>query len=98
LLDNAAHYGEGKPIDVELQRSHDRICIRICDRGPGIPAAQREAVFRPFHRLETAREERTGGSGLGLAIARQLATKNGWTIELNPRPGGGTVAILDLPL
>ena len=96
LLDNAAHYGEGKSIDVELQCNDQKPCIRISDRGPGIPEAQREAVFRPFHRLDTAREERTGGSGLGLAIARQLANKNGWKIELNPRPGGGTVAVLDL--
>jgi two-component system osmolarity sensor histidine kinase EnvZ len=96
FLDNAAHYGEGKPIDVELRCKNDQACIEVSDRGPGIPAAQREAVFRPFHRLETAREERTGGSGLGLAIARQLANKNGWKIELSPRPGGGTVARLEL--
>jgi len=96
LLDNAAHYGDGKPIDVELKCRNDQVCILISDRGPGIPASQRKAVFRPFHRLQVAREERTGGSGLGLAIARQLANKNGWKIELSPRSGGGTVAILDL--
>ena len=96
LLDNAAHYGDSKAIDAELQCDPKRVCIRISDRGPGIPEAQLETVFRPFHRLDTAREERTGGSGLGLAIARQLAKKNGWTIELKPRPGGGTVAILSL--
>jgi two-component system osmolarity sensor histidine kinase EnvZ len=96
LLDNAAHYGDRKPIDVELQCNEEKPCILIKDRGPGIPDAQREAVFRPFHRLDNAREERTGGSGLGLAIARQLANKNGWKIEINPRPGGGTIAILEL--
>ncbi len=71
--------------------------IEICDRGPGIPADQAEAVFQPFHRLETARSHRTGGSGLGLAIARQLANKHGWTIELLPRKDGGTVAKVVLP-
>ena len=96
LLDNAAHYGDGKPIDAELQCDPEQACIRISDRGAGIPEAQLEMVFRPFHRLDSAREERTGGSGLGLAIARQLANKNGWTIELKPRPGGGTEAILQL--
>jgi two-component system osmolarity sensor histidine kinase EnvZ len=96
LLDNAAHYGDGKSIDAELQCDQEQVCVRISDRGPGIPEAELEAVFRPFHRLDTAREDRTGGSGLGLAIARQLANKNGWTIELKPRPGGGTVAILQL--
>ena len=98
LLENAAHYGGGAPIDVNLNCEERIITIKICDRGPGIPANQAEAVFRPFHRLEAARSERTGGSGLGLAIARQLAIKHGWTIELLPREGGGTVARVDLPI
>ena len=96
LLDNAAHYGEGKPICVELDCDQQNTCIRISDRGPGIPEAQRETVFRPFHRLDTAREERTGGSGLGLAIAQQLASKNRWEIALDHRSGGGTVATFTL--
>lgn len=98
LLENAAHYGGGAPIDVDLKCDENNIVIEICDRGPGIPADQVEAVFRPFHRLETARETRTGGSGLGLAIARQLAIKHGWKIELLPRDGGGTVAKVSLPV
>ena len=61
-----------------------------------VPDEHKEAVFRPFYRLEIERSERTGGSGLGLAIARQLAIKNGWTIDLMPRQGGGTVAKLEL--
>jgi len=98
LLENAAHYGGGAPIEVDLNCKEDIITVRICDRGPGIPASQAEAVFRPFHRLEAARGKRTGGSGLGLAIARQLAIKHGWTIELLPREGGGTVAKVGLPI
>ena len=97
LLDNAAHYGDGKRIDVDLRCGNESICIRISDHGPGIPEIQRKTVFRPFYRLEAARSVRTGGSGLGLAIASQLAIKHGWTIELMPRDGGGTVARLDLP-
>jgi two-component system osmolarity sensor histidine kinase EnvZ len=98
LLENAAHYGDGAPIDVYLHCDEHAVSIQICDRGPGIPADQAEAVFRPFHRLESARSNRTGGSGLGLAIARQLAIKHGWTIELLPRDGGGTVAKVGLPV
>jgi two-component system osmolarity sensor histidine kinase EnvZ len=98
LLENAAHYGGGAPVDVELHCEEHMITVRISDRGPGIPADQAEAVFRPFHRLDSARSERTGGSGLGLAIARQLAIKHGWTIELLPREGGGTVAKVELPI
>lgn len=97
LLGNAAQYGNGAPIDVKLNCTDKEVAIEICDRGPGIPADQVEAVFRPFHRLEAARSHSAGGIGLGLAIARQLAVKHGWTIDLLPRNGGGTVARLGLP-
>lgn len=97
LLKNAAKYGSGKPIDVSLHCSEAEVSIEVCDRGPGIPPDMVESVFRPFHRLEPARHKRTGGSGLGLAIVRVIATKHGWTIDLLPREGGGTVARLGLP-
>lgn len=97
LLKNAAHYGKGRPIDVELHCSDNDVCIEVCDRGPGIPTDKVESVLRPFERLQPARGAATGGSGLGLAIVRELATKHGWTIELLPRDGGGTVARLGLP-
>ena len=97
LLENAAHYGGDAPVDVNLYCTDQAVSIEICDRGPGIPADQIEAVFRPFHRLERARSSKSGGSGLGLAIARQLAIKHRWTIDLLPREGGGTIAKLGLP-
>jgi two-component system osmolarity sensor histidine kinase EnvZ len=97
LLENAAHYGSGADVNVDLRCDEQGVSIEICDRGPGIPPDQVEAVFRPFHRLEAARSNRTGGSGLGLAIARQLANRHGWTIELLPREGGGTMAKVGLP-
>lgn len=97
LMENAAQHGSGSVVDVELRCNEQDISIEICDRGPGIPVDQMAAVFRPFHRLEAARDSRAGGSGLGLAIARQLAIKHGWTIELLPRDGGGTVAKISLP-
>jgi two-component system, OmpR family, osmolarity sensor histidine kinase EnvZ len=66
-------------------------------RGPGIPEDQREAVFRPFHRLDASRSAQTGGSGLGLAIVRQLAKANGWSVTMHTRDGGGTEARVVLP-
>jgi two-component system osmolarity sensor histidine kinase EnvZ len=68
--------------------------IQVLDRGPGIPADQREAVFRPFFRLEHSRSKEGGGSGLGLAIARQLADAHGWRIELAEGGTGGLQASL----
>ena len=67
------------------------------DRGAGIPQQHREAVFRPFFRLEKSRGSKTGGSGLGLAIVQQLATANQWKVQLLAREGGGTKAVLTIP-
>lgn len=92
LIDNAARYGGGAPVDIEYELGEGTIEIRVLDRGPGIPAGEKEAVFRPFYRLEPSRSSRTGGSGLGLAIVRQLAHANDWTVTLADRPGGGTIA------
>lgn len=97
LLENAIRYGAGKPVSVTLDCGGDEAVITVADRGPGIPASEREAVFRPFYRLEGSRSSSTGGSGLGLAIARQLAQANGWQLALEERPGGGTQARLRLP-
>ena len=97
LVDNAVRYGGGLPIDIEYRIEEGRVEVCVLDRGPGIPESEREAVFRPFHRLEPSRSSRTGGSGLGLAIVRQLANTNGWSVELLPRPGGGTAACVRVP-
>ncbi|MEJ2360227.1 MAG: ATP-binding protein [Gammaproteobacteria bacterium] len=96
LLDNARRYGNGKEIELECIHEAEQVHIRVLDRGPGIAASEREAVFRPFYRLETSRSVAGGGSGLGLAIARQLANANDWDLTLDARPGGGTVAQLAL--
>ena len=97
LLKNAAQHSGGQPIDVELHCTDKAVAIEVCDRGPGIPSDKIETVFRPFERLQPARDTVSGGSGLGLAIVRELATKHNWTIDLLPREGGGTMARLGLP-
>lgn len=97
LLENALAYGDGKPVSVRYQADPDEIRIEVTDRGPGIPPEEREAIFQPFHRLEGSRNKTTGGSGLGLAIVQQLCAANGWQIEVNPAPGGGTTFTLRLP-
>jgi two-component system osmolarity sensor histidine kinase EnvZ len=98
LVDNAVRYGAGQPVDIEYRSADGLVEICVLDRGPGIPEQEREAVFRPFYRLEPSRNSSTGGSGLGLAIVRQIASVNGWTVELKSREGGGTAACVRLPL
>jgi two-component system osmolarity sensor histidine kinase EnvZ len=94
LLDNARRYGGAAAIDLELACGEEEVRISVLDRGPGIPQDEREAVFRPFHRLEGSRSRDSGGSGLGLAIARQLADAYGWRIAFAHRAGGGLDAAL----
>lgn len=94
LLENALRYGAGAPVEVAIEAEADGALVSILDRGPGIPATEREKVFQPFYRLEPSRSAATGGSGLGLAVARQLAEANGWQLALLDRPGGGTEARL----
>ena len=89
LLENALGHGGAKRVDVVRRRCRHAILVGVRDRGPGIPAPLREAVFRPFFRLEPSRNRATGGSGLGLAIARQLAETHGWKLAIKPRRGGG---------
>jgi len=97
LVENALRYGNDGPVDLELDCAPDAVRIRVLDRGPGIPAAERDKVFQPFFRLEQSRSRDTGGSGLGLAIVRQLADAQGWRVGLLDRAGGGLVAEVTLP-
>jgi two-component system, OmpR family, sensor histidine kinase MprB len=101
LLDNAVKFGpSGQVIDVRLASAGEAgaACaeISVADRGPGIPDAERERVFRRFHRLDAARS--VPGSGLGLAIVRKTALSHGGTVTVAPRPGGGSTFTLRLPL
>jgi len=97
LLSNAQRYGGASAVELVAQRDERAVRIGVLDRGPGIPHDQLEAVFRPFHRVESSRSRGTGGSGLGLAIVRQLAQANGWTVSLENRAGGGLAAWVTLP-
>lgn len=95
LLDNAVKYGGGE-ITVRLGQDGDRVVLAVEDRGAGIPAAQREAVKRPFVRMESARSD-ASGSGLGLAIVERAARLNGGELHLEDRAEGGLAARLVLP-
>ena len=97
LLSNAQRYGGSHAVELQAHRAESGVRIGVLDRGPGIPADQLEAVFRPFHRVDASRTPGTGGSGLGLAIVRQLAQANGWTVTLENRVGGGLAAWVTLP-
>ncbi len=78
-------------------RQDDQVLIEVQDRGPGIPPDQVERLKRPFTRLETARSD-ASGAGLGLAIVDRIARTHGGSFDLLPRPGGGLIARVMLPV
>ena len=96
LLENARRYSTGE-ITVIVLRSHGRAEVRVCDRGPGVPVAQRERIFEPFYRLPGA-SERAGGVGLGLALVRSIAERHNGTVHCEDHEGGGACFVLRLPL
>jgi two-component system osmolarity sensor histidine kinase EnvZ len=98
LLDNALRYAGPGRLELVRRGCSWGLLSGVRDRGPGIPAGQREAVFRPFFRLDPSRNRATGGSGLGLAIARQLADTQGWRIAIKPHVGGGASIWLAIPV
>jgi two-component system, OmpR family, sensor histidine kinase KdpD len=97
VLENAHHHSGGLPVMVRASALHDRVVIRVVDRGPGIPSAERERVFEPFFR---SNDDRTAhrGSGLGLAIARGFVEGNSGRIWVESTPGQGTTFVLEFPI
>jgi two-component system osmolarity sensor histidine kinase EnvZ len=96
LVGNALRYGS--VIQLEATRDDRFLTLHVDDDGPGIPADQREDVFRPFHRLDQSRNQDHGGTGLGLAIARDIARSHGGDIQLGDSPLGGLRATVRLPV
>ena len=78
----------GSPARIEAAAVGDHVELRVVDRGPGIPRAQRAAVFEPFQRLGDRSND--AGAGLGLAIARGFVEATGARLELDDTPGGGS--------
>lgn len=96
LVSNAARFGDR----IAIHATHDAryLIVTVDDDGPGIAPEQREDVFRPFFRLDEARNVDSGGTGLGLAIARDIARAHGGDIMLGDSPLGGLRATVRLPV
>ena len=95
LVMNACRHGDR----IELHGSHvdGWLVIHVDDDGPGIEETEREAVFRPFYRLDEARNLDESGTGLGLPIARDIARFHGGDVTLSDAPGGGLRATVRIP-
>ena len=99
MIRNALRFApEGTTVDVKLDRSGASARLVVEDRGPGVPESELSAIFRPFHRVGTDRDRRTGGSGVGLAITRSAFAAHGGAARAENRQGGGLRVELALPL
>lgn len=96
LLENARRYGGGEVEVFVARRTGGGAEVRVCDRGPGVPAAFRERIFEAFFRLP-GHAERAGGVGLGLSLVRQIAERHGGRVRCEAREGCGSCFVLELP-
>jgi two-component system, OmpR family, osmolarity sensor histidine kinase EnvZ len=96
LVSNAARFAS--TVAITGHRDHRWLTVTVDDDGPGIPLQMREDVFKPFLRLDDARNQDEGGTGLGLAIARDIARSHGGDITLGASPMGGLRATVKVPV
>lgn len=95
LASNAYRYANR--VNIDARHSAKWVTITVDDDGPGIPERSREDVFKPFFRLDEARNLDSSGTGLGLAIARDIARSHGGNVTLGDSPLGGLRAIVRVP-
>ncbi|HTO34206.1 MAG TPA: ATP-binding protein [Pararhizobium sp.] len=95
LASNAYRYAN--TVHIDAKHSMKWLTITVDDDGPGIPERSRDDVFKPFFRLDEARNLDSSGTGLGLAIARDIARSHGGNVTLSDSPMGGLRAVVRVP-
>ncbi len=97
LIANAIKFSPaGGSVELEVRSERDRVALLVRDRGPGVPEAELESLFRPFFRGSNAL--RADGHGLGLAIVQRVVNIHGGEILARNRDGGGLEVCVQLPL
>lgn len=96
LVGNAARYARN--VSVSARVADHMLTLLVDDDGPGIPPEQRADAFRPFVRLDNARNLDETGTGLGLAIALDIARAHGGELRLEDSPKGGLRAVVQIPV
>lgn len=99
LLANACRYSpQGGEISLSARTRDKQTTISVADQGIGIPQHELDAIFNPFHRLDTGDSRKTGGVGLGLSLAREIIILHGGQILVESTPGQGSTFTIVLPL
>ena len=97
------HNLEDRDIEITMEGScsttkGNLAVIRVQDHGDGVDEKELENIFKPFYRLDSARDRKTGGTGLGLSIAERAVKLHGGYIRANNSPGGGLTVEIGLPM
>jgi two-component system, chemotaxis family, CheB/CheR fusion protein len=98
LISNAVKYTRSGRVLLGCRRRGANLRLEVWDTGPGIPEAQRQAIFEEFHQLDNPGRDRNRGLGLGLAIAQRLADLLGHRLEVRSNVGRGSVFSVEIPL
>ena len=99
VIGNALRFsGENaEPVRIDFGRTNEKIFIRICDSGIGIPEEEIPYIFEPFYRIDKSRSRDTGGYGLGMSLSRKIMDAHKGEIEVQSSPGKGTCFRLIFP-
>tara|TARA_R110002049_G_scaffold29972_2_gene101980 strand:- start:67514 stop:69589 length:2076 start_codon:yes stop_codon:yes gene_type:complete len=98
LISNAAKFSDAGEVRLVVTNTGDTMEFRVSDSGIGIPEAELERVFEPFHQVDSSAARRFGGTGLGLAISRDIALAHGGSLTATSVEGEGSTFLLTLPL
>lgn len=103
VVRNATRYTrEGTTVEMRLKNESEanrpEAVVQVTDCGPGVPEEALDKMFRPFYRIDDARDRHTGGVGLGLAITQRCVLLHSGTVRASNRPEGGLMVEIRLPL
>jgi signal transduction histidine kinase len=96
LLSNAIKYGDGKAVDVTVERANDVARLTVADQGIGIEESDQRRIFERFERAVPAKHY--GGFGIGLWVTNRVVTEHGGTITVSSAKGVGSTFVVELPL
>ncbi len=98
LIDNAINYTEKGSIVISIGRKDNRIMIQVRDTGNGIPEDDLPRIFERFYVVDKSRSRRLGGTGLGLSIVKHIVLLHNGAIDVESKPGTGTIFSISFPL
>ena len=96
VIDNALKYTpEGGRVTVSAETLNGRAVVKVSDSGPGVPASERDAIWRRLYRSDSSRSQR--GYGLGLSLVKAIVEAHKGTAEVAEGPSGGALFTISIP-